>query len=111
MRWPVFSIRPIDDQKEIGPASDSTGAHGGQKIRNAPSRAYRNASTEQRSQLALQKRRRLWGTGGIFSLLLSFTDGKDELKPLDVDMNWVVEPGKFEVIMGGLKKSFDVASA
>jgi beta-glucosidase len=39
---------------------------------------------------------------------VSFELGPEDLQLLDRDMNWVVEPGEFEVTVGGLKKSFDV---
>ena len=39
---------------------------------------------------------------------VSFTLTPDDLKLLDTNMNWVVEPGEFEVMVGGLIKSFVV---
>ena len=32
----------------------------------------------------------------------------DDIELLDENMNWVVEPGRFEVMVGGLKRSFEV---
>ena len=40
---------------------------------------------------------------------VTFTLGPDDLMLLDENGNWVVEPGEFEVMVGGLKKSFRVA--
>jgi len=37
--------------------------------------------------------------------------GPEDLRLLDVDHNWVVEPGEFEVYVGGLKASFEVQHA
>lgn len=39
---------------------------------------------------------------------VTFTLGPEDLKLLDVDHNWVVEPGEFEVLVGGLKAVFAV---
>ena len=40
-----------------------------------------------------------------------FELGPEDLRLLDEDMNWVVEPGRFEVMIGGLKKTFEVVGA
>jgi len=37
-----------------------------------------------------------------------FERGPQDLRLLDEDMNWVVEPGRFGVMIGGLKKTFEV---
>lgn len=39
---------------------------------------------------------------------VSFTLKPEDMALLDEDMKWVVEPGKFEVMVGDLKKSFEV---
>ena len=39
---------------------------------------------------------------------VTFALGPDDLKLLDVDHHWVVEPGEFEVHVGGLRASFEV---
>ena len=39
---------------------------------------------------------------------VAFELGTDDLKLLDQSMNWVVETGTFEVMIDGLKKSFEV---
>ena len=38
------------------------------------------------------------------SRTLSFTLGPDELRLLDVNLKWVVEPGAFRVMIGGSSK-------
>jgi beta-glucosidase len=42
---------------------------------------------------------------------VTFTLGPDDLKLLDVNHHWVVEPGTFEVFVGDLKASFEVHHA
>lgn len=44
------------------------------------------------------------------SRTVTFTLGPDDLRLLDVDLRWVVEPGEFEVWVGGLKTSFEVTA-
>jgi beta-glucosidase len=44
------------------------------------------------------------------SRVVTFTLGPDDLKLLDVDHNWVVEPGAFEVNVGGLQGRFEVTA-
>ena len=39
---------------------------------------------------------------------VSFTLGPEDLRLLDRDMNWVVEPGEFEVMVGGLGERLEV---
>jgi beta-glucosidase len=39
---------------------------------------------------------------------VEFDLGSEDLKLLDLDMNWVVEPGQFEVLVDTLKKTFEV---
>jgi beta-glucosidase len=39
-----------------------------------------------------------------------FTLGPDDLQLLDVDGRWVVEPGQFDVLVGGLRASFEVVA-
>ena len=43
--------------------------------------------------------------------VLTFTLGPDDLRLLDANHDWVVEPGGFEVYVGGLKASFEVLAA
>lgn len=42
---------------------------------------------------------------------VTFELGPDDLALLDENMNWVVEPGEFEVMVGGKKKAFKVVRA
>ena len=42
---------------------------------------------------------------------VTFTLGPDDLQLLDAEGRWVVEPGQFEVLMGGLRAGFEVVVA
>jgi len=39
---------------------------------------------------------------------VAFELGPEDLKLLDENMNWVVEPGEFEVLVGGKRARFEV---
>jgi len=42
---------------------------------------------------------------------VTFVLGPEDLMLLDENMNWVVEPGEFEVMVGNLKKTFEVVES
>jgi hypothetical protein len=41
-------------------------------------------------------------------MTVEFDLGFEDLKLLDHNMNWVVEPGQFEVLIDTLRKTFEV---